>query len=233
MNKMKGVVCFSGGADSTTLLYHTLRECEEVHAISVNYGQRHVKELEVAADTIKYLEKHKTIPHKIIDLSGLGSIGGSPLIDSNLSVPTQDEKKQGTTVVPFRNTVLATLAAAYARTVDANIIYIGSTYEDLAEYPDCRPAYFESLQQTLRLGDKVHNLIIKTPFINITKDKIINYGLNIGVQYDKTWTCYEGKDYPCLKCDACRERMRSFKMNNMRDPLVSQDDWAKYILGEI
>ncbi len=228
MRKSKAVVCFSGGADSTTVLYLALQECDEVHAFSVDYGQRHKKELDCTKEIVKRLG----IPHKIVQFD-LTSIGGSPLTDKLMDIPNQDERKQGTTVVPYRNMLLATLAAAYARTNGLNIIYMGPTYEDLENYPDCRPAFFESLQKTLRLGDKIYDLIIRTPFIRTTKDEIIRIGKRLNVDYSKTWTCYAGKDYPCLKCDACRERMWSFRANCMKDPLVKDEDWTKYLKEKI
>jgi len=228
LRKNKAVVCFSGGADSTTVLYLALQEAEVVHALSVNYGQRHAKELEKARKITQML----SIPHTVVSIP-LNMFGKSPLTDVSMDVPAQDEKKQGTTVVPFRNTLIAILAAMYASVNDLNTIYMGPTHEDLAEYPDCRPVFFESLNETLLLGDKVHDLLIRTPFIGMTKNLIIRTGIRLGVDYSKTWTCYVGQDYPCLKCDACRERMVSFRLNNMKDPLVKDEDWAEYLKEEL
>ena len=216
MRKNNGVVLLSGGADSATLLHLALTQCENLHAISIDYGQRHKKELECA----KVLCSEINVPHTIINFD-LTLFGGSPLTDSSLSVPKQSDNAQASTVVPFRNTFLATIAAAYAKQHNLNTIYMGPTYEDLRNYEDCREVFIESLQQTFRLGGTIHDLCIETPFINISKSDIVHLGhTKLSVPYEKTWTCYEGGDAPCLTCDACLERVESFVLNGLRDPLV-------------
>lgn len=220
----KAVVTLSGGADSATVLYLAMRECDEVHAISVNYGQRHAKELECA----KKLCELNEIPHKIVEFTTLGGFGGSPLVDMSMDVPAQADNKQTSTVVPYRNTFLVTIAAAYAQSIGFNVVYAGPTYEDLANYPDCRPEYFAALQTALRLGGTIHELEICTPFITTTKDQIVRIGILMKVPYEHTWTCYKGGDVPCGVCDSCRERMASFKANNMQDPVVPSDMWTAY-----
>lgn len=224
LRKNKAVVLFSGGADSTTVLYLALQEAEVVHALSIDYGQRHKKELIKAAEITTTLK----IPHVIMRVP-LEGFGGSPLTDKSMAVPDQAANQQAITVVPFRNTIFATLAAAYAKTHDLNTIYMGPTYEDLANYPDCRPVFFDSLNETLMLGDTIHDLLIRTPFMGATKDTVIRAGNRLGIDYAKTWTCYKGEEKPCMKCDACRERMLSFKLNNMKDPLIDDADWAIYL----
>jgi len=224
----KGVVALSGGADSATLLYFAAIECEEIHAISIDYGQRHSKELECAVKLCKDL----SIPHTIIPFHALADFGGSPLVDKNVDVPLQEDMKQSTTVVPYRNTFIVTLAAAYAHMKNLNTIYIGATYEDLENYADCRPLFFESLRNTVRLGGTIHDLEIRTPFIDSTKKDIIQLGYyKFGIDYSSTWTCYLGENEPCMKCDACRERMESFRLNGLRDPLVPEDKWTEYVLS--
>ena len=123
---------------------------------------------------------------------------------------------------------MITLAAAYAQSVGFNVIYVGPTYEDLANYPDCRPEYLSALQKALRLGGTIHELEICAPFVTTTKDVIINVGTQLKVPYDHTWTCYKGGDTPCLVCDSCRERMASFKVNGLADPVVSPEAWLTY-----
>lgn len=226
MKESKAVVSLSGGADSTTLFHLAMAECNDIAAISVYYGQRHKKELECA----KALCKKFNVPHKIVDFTTLSEFGGSPLVDMDIEVPAQTENKQSTTIVPFRNTFLATLAAAYAHELGYNTIYMGPTWEDLANYPDCRPEYFENLQRTLRAGGIIHDLEIRTPFINIKKDAIVFLGIErLEVDYSNTWTCYRGGEKPCMECDACRERAESFYANGLRDPLVSDDAWKIFV----
>ena len=220
----KAVVLLSGGADSTTALYLALKENDEVHAIGFNYGQRHSRELDHARATCTV----KKVPFTVVDLN-LAQFGGSPLVDVNLNVPKQSANKQATTVVPYRNTLLIVLAAANARLVGANRIYIGATYEDLANYPDCRELFFEQLETTLRLSGPIYDLEICAPFVGMKKDEVIKMGKRLKVDYQLTHTCYCGVDYPCLECDSCRERMESFRLNKVRDPLVTKEDWKHYL----
>lgn len=222
--KNRGVVALSGGADSATILYLAMQQCDEVHAISIDYGQRHIKELESA----KILCKLNNIKHTVIPFD-LTVFGGSPLTDKNIEVPDQFDRNQSATVVPYRNTFIAMIAAAYCASHDLNIIYMGPTYEDLENYPDCRPIFFEELQRLIRVAGTIHDLEIQTPFIAIGKSQIIKIGQALQVPYENTWTCYLGEDEPCMKCDACRERMESFRVNDMRDPLISEEKWRKYM----
>lgn len=225
MGEDRAVVTLSGGADSATMLYLAMTQCKEVHAISIDYGQRHIKELECA----KTLCKINNIPHTIVPFD-LTIFGGSPLTDSNIDVPAQSDQNQTVTIVPYRNTFIATIAAAYCNANDLDIIYIGSTYEDLANYPDCRPVFFDALQKALLLGGSVHNLEIRTPFITVCKEQIIRLGhFSFGVPYENTWTCYRGEKDPCMVCDACRERLESFRLNGIQDPLVSAEKWDEYM----
>ena len=188
----------------------------------------HKRELNCA----KELCKINNIPHVIIPFD-LTVFGGSPLTDTNIDIPKQADNKQASTVVPFRNTLFITLCAAYCKQHDLNTIYIGATYEDLASYEDCRPNFFESLQNTLRLGGTVHDLEICTPFIGAHKHQIIKLGYHtFGVPYGKTYTCYKGEEEPCLECDACIERIEAFVTNSIRDPLVTDDQkWHDLELG--
>jgi len=225
MRENRAVIALSGGADSATMLYLAIATCHEVHAISVNYGQRHKKELECA----KALCQELNIKHTIIDFD-LTQFGGSPLVDFSMGVPAQADMKQATTVVPYRNSFIILLAAAYAKANNLNTIYIGATYEDLANYEDCRPVFFDAFENAARLGGTIHDLKIDTPFIDMTKERIIQLGHHrLSVPYEKTWTCYEGGDEPCMQCDACRERMEAFRLNGIYDPLISEDNWNAYI----
>jgi len=225
----KAVVCLSGGADSTTLLHLASRECQEVHALFLDYGQKHIKEKDSAIVQAKALN---VAAFKVIQFD-LTQFGGSPLTDSSIPTPTQRENKQADTVVPFRNTMILTFAAAYAKMQGCNTLYLGATFEDLKNYPDCRPMFFKKLQETLMLGDTMHDLHVRTPFVMMKKDEIIRLGVSYGIDYTGTWTCYEGGEYPCLKCDACRERMLSFRLNKQQDPLVADTDWADYLKEKI
>lgn len=213
------LVSFSGGADSTTLLYDCFARYrkENVEAIHFDYGQRHA---EGERRAVVAIEKHA---QKYIETLGfdLKQFGRSPLVDMDLAVPAQAEKKQGITVVPYRNSMFLVLAAAYATVHEFDTIAFGATYEDLAEYPDCRPDYFSAMQHAMRLADRHYHLEIFVPYNSIRKKEVIKRGLQVRAPYELTHTCYEGHYLkPCHVCDACCEREQSFVDNGVTDPLV-------------
>lgn len=218
--KKSCVVLYSGGADSLTLLCYALGKYEEVHTLAVNYGSRHnYRELGAVQKVLGLLKKQAIeVNSRFIDFPNLGQLGGSPLIDRKIAVPKQKEGKQTSTVVPFRNTILLTLATSYAKKVGASDVLIGATFEDLVSYPDCRLEYFKSLQKTLRLADTFHHLEIVTPFVTEKKVDLINRW-RCGVPYHLSYTCYLGQKTHCGECDACKERIDSFGQNKYIDPV--------------
>lgn len=233
---MKTVSLLSGGADSSTLLYYLITDpaITEIAPLSVNYNQRHKREIESAQKVVEALQKEiaaagvkkKVLPLKVVEFP-IGLFGGSPLVDMNDTVPKQEEQKQAKTVVPFRNTILATLAASYAKSLGYDSIAMGPTLEDLPNYPDCRPIYFKALTDTLRLGDTVHNLKILVPFIDFNKGQIYKIGIALKVPYELTWTCYNGREKACGECDACKERIAGFAEIGRPDPAEYEKeiDW--------
>lgn len=233
---MKSVILLSGGADSSTLLYYLITDpaITEVAPLAVNYNQRHKKELESAEKVIQCLQeeilkekiKKKVLPLKIVEFP-IGIFGGSSLVNLSDKVPTQSKNQQVKTVVPFRNTILATLAASYAKSLGYDTIALGPTLEDLTNYPDCRPIYFKTLTDTLRLGDEVHNLKILVPFIDFTKGQIYKIGQALKVPYHLTWTCYNGREKACGECNACKERIAGFAEIGIPDPISYEKeiDW--------
>ncbi len=215
----KVLVSFSGGADSITLLYKAiaLHGKENVQPVYFHYGQQHAPGEQEAVKVIDDLLGLDTLHFKF----DLTQFGRSALTDPNIAVPAQSEKNQGITVVPYRNSFFLLHAAAYAVTHDFDIIAVGSTFEDLAEYPDCRPAFFDAMEVALRLGDRFHQLRIWAPYLDVRKKDVIAEGLDMEVPYKWTWTCYLGKwDCPCRICDACKEREASFEANGIKDPLL-------------
>ncbi|MFQ6136215.1 MAG: 7-cyano-7-deazaguanine synthase QueC [Candidatus Hydrothermarchaeales archaeon] len=217
---MRAVCLLSGGMDSTTTLYKALDMGYEVEAVSFDYGQRHIIELESA----KEITKRLNIPHKILKID-LGQAGGSSLTDLDLKVPNQDEGRQIDTVVPFRNAIFITYAAAYASIKGINEFFISPVLEDYRSYRDCRREFFDSLEKTLQLGAKEDGAFkIHTPYINKTKAEIVREGISLGVPYKLTHTCYWGTRPACGRCDACRERIAAFKENHLIDPLEYEID---------
>ena len=221
----KAVVLLSGGLDSTTCL----AICKEAgfvpYAISFRYGQRHAIELDRARQIAIDAQVAK---HVIVNLD-LGGFGGSALTDHNLNVPKHDSADQlgndiPLTYVPARNTVFLSYALAWAEVLGAQDIYIGVNALDYSGYPDCRPEYIRAFETMANLATKSgvqgNGLIIYAPLITWTKSQIIRKGIELGVDYSKTLSCYDPdpEGNPCKHCDSCLLRARGFEQNNMSDP---------------
>ena len=211
------VLLLSGGMDSATCLWWLrARGDTEVYAVSVDYGQRHRLELDCAADLS---ERAGVVEHARLELD-LGAIGGSPLTDPSLEVPAADEGRQVSTVVPFRNLLLAAAAAAWAETRGLDDLYLAPVRDDYDAYRDCRREFYDSLQQTLRLGaTRQRPIAVHTPFVDLWKREVVALGLELGVPYELTHTCYTGRRPACGRCDACAERLAAFRDNDVPDPL--------------
>ena len=211
--KSKAVVLLSGGMDSTSLLYYCNKIHENnVHAVIIDYNQRHIKEVEHA----KRISYSLQIPFTFIHVQ-LPVYEGSPLSDLNTPVPRQSDDKQAVTVVPLRNTFFLLHACAVATSLKAEDVYLGAVEDDQLSYPDCRPEFFESFQSMLRAQN--NNITINYPFVKLKKEKIVALGEQLHVPWDLTWTCYKGQDKACGECDACKERIIAFQANNIADPI--------------
>ncbi len=223
--KRKAVVLLSGGLDSTTILAIAKAEGFEPYAISFRYGQRHAVELSAAAKIAQSMDVAK---HIIVDVD-LRQFGGSALTD-DIDVPKKssvDEigKEIPITYVPARNTIFLSFALAWAEVLGAGDIFIGVNALDYSGYPDCRPEYVEAYQRMANLATKAaveqtRPLTIHTPLINLTKAQIIRRGLELGVDYSLTISCYDPTDdgVACGHCDACLLRLRGFAENGVEDP---------------
>lgn len=220
----KAVVLLSGGLDSATVLAIVKDAGFRIHAISFRYGQRHEFELSRAK---QLAQVNQVAEHRIVDID-LAQFGGSALT-ADLDVPkhaTADEIGNDipVTYVPARNTVFLSLALAYAETIQCNDIFIGVNALDYSGYPDCRPEFIAAFEHMANLATKAgvqdHRLTIHTPLIDLTKAQIIAKGLELGVDYAATTSCYDPADdgRPCLQCDACLLRIRGFEQNQMSDP---------------
>ncbi|BED89618.1 MULTISPECIES: 7-cyano-7-deazaguanine synthase QueC [unclassified Pseudoalteromonas] len=212
----KVVVIYSGGMDSFTVLNKALQQGHDVYALSFDYGQRHVKELEVAANVCKKLN----VPHKIVDISAINQlIGGSSLTD-DIDVPEghYEEESMKSTIVPNRNMILLSLAVGYAVSLKASKVYYGAHSGDHAIYPDCRPEFVQKMDDVCRIAN-YDAVEIFSPYLNNTKIDILTDGIKMGLDYSQTWTCYNGREKACGKCGACQERLEAFKLNNVTDPI--------------
>lgn len=213
----KVVVIYSGGMDSFTVLNRAIHDGKEVYALSFDYGQKHVKELECAASVCKSLK----VEHKIIDISSINQLlAGSSLTD-NIEIPEghYEAESMKSTVVPNRNMILLSLAVGYAVSVKASQVYYGAHSGDHAIYPDCRPEFVMRMNDVCQIAN-YEPVEIFSPYLTVTKTDILTDGIKMGLDYSHTWTCYNGREKACGKCGACQERLEAFRDNNQTDPLA-------------
>jgi 7-cyano-7-deazaguanine synthase len=221
----KAVVLSSGGVDSTTLMAIAKEEGYEIYSVSFNYGQRHSCELEAAKRVARVFSVRE---HRIIDID-LGKIGGSALTDE-IEVPkarseSEMKKEIPVTYVPARNTIFLSYALAWAEVLGASDIFIGVNAIDYSGYPDCRPEYIKAFENMANLAIKAAvegkmKIGIRTPLIRMTKAEIIRRGVELGVDYRLTHSCYDpspdGK--ACGQCDSCLIRKKGFREAGVTDP---------------
>lgn len=217
---MKTVLIYSGGLDSTVLLYHLkYRLGHEVKCLSVNYGQRHRKEIE-AGQRITF---DLGVEHRVADLSGLRwMFAGSSQTSDDISVPdghyAEESMKQ--TVVPNRNMMMLALAGSWAVSMKADHVAYGAHSGDHAIYPDCRPEFAEAVEDCLRLCDW-HPVKLIRPFLYPTpmsKTDIVRMGAELAVPMGRTWSCYKGGETHCGTCGTCNERKEAFRDAGVQDP---------------
>ena len=223
----KAVILLSGGLDSTTCLAIAKKQGFDLNALTFNYGQRHNFELKSAQ---KIVDQFQIKNHSVIDID-LTQFGGSALTDE-IEVPkdrSESEMKDiPLTYVPARNTVFLSLALAWAETLNAFNIFIGVNILDYSGYPDCRPEYIAAFEKTANLATKAgvsgESFKIHTPLINMKKSEIILNGLELGVDYSLTSSCYDPlkNGTPCGHCDACILRLKGFQEADTLDPLSYQ-----------
>ncbi len=224
----KAVVLVSGGMDSATALAVAVDSGLACYALSFDYGQRHRCELEAAASVARSLGARD---HVVVNLD-LRALGGSALTATEIDVPRDrppDEMSSGVpvTYVPARNTVFLSVALGYAEVLEADEIHIGVSALDYSGYPDCRPEFVRAFEVMARLatrrGIEGHPTSIRTPLIELTKGQIIQRGLELGVDYALTFSCYDPDQAgrPCGRCDACRLRAKGFAEAGVADPAVS------------
>lgn len=213
----KVVVIYSGGMDSFTVLNRAIKDGHQVYALSFNYGQRHVKELEVAAQVTERLG----IPHKVVDITAINQLlAGSSLTSDEIDIPEGDyeEESMKSTVVPNRNMILLSLAIGYAVSLEAQAVYYGAHSGDHAIYPDCRPEFVKRMQDVSAIAN-YEAIAIEVPYLHCDKGEILRDGIAMELDYSQTWTCYNGREKACGKCGACVERLEAFAANNLTDPL--------------
>ena len=220
----RAIVLLSGGLDSATTLAIAKSEGYECYALSLNYHQRHIAELEAAKKiAIQFnVKDHKTVE---MDLSWMLT---SALTNPDLKVPTELSTHIPITYVPARNTLMLALALGWAEVIDAHDIFIGVNAVDYSGYPDCRPEYIEQFQKMANLATKLaiegQTIQLHTPLIHLSKEAIIAKGISLGVNYGLTVSCYQADQagLACGVCDSCRLRQNGFKAAGIDDPTPYQ-----------
>ena len=224
----KAVLLLSGGLDSTTTLAIAKAQGFDVYALSFAYGQRHQYELDAAKNIAAHF---KIADHRVATID-LAAFGGSALTETGIAVP-KDRSDQDMahgipiTYVPARNTIFLSFALAWAEVLKAYDIFIGVNALDYSGYPDCRPEFIRSFEQTANLATAYgveggQRIAIHTPLIDMTKAQIIKKGMELGVDYAMTTSCYDpdASGKPCGHCDACRLRAKGFAQSGMTDPVA-------------
>lgn len=221
----KAIVLLSGGLDSAVALYLAKQEAKEVHAISFDYGQRHDRELNAAK---AIAEKAGIKAHQVVTLK-LDQWGGSSLTDKNIEVENGDVNRDDipVTYVPARNMVFLSVAASYAEAIGAQHIYIGVSEVDYSGYVDCRQEFIDGMEKAINLGtvmgaEKNQPIKIHAPFVNKTKAQEITLGMELGVDFSLTWSCYRGDNKPCGTCDSCLLRAKAFAEAGFEDKALNK-----------
>ena len=217
----RAVILLSGGLDSATTLAIARSEGFDCYCLSLDYGQRHRVELDAAANVARALQAKE---HRIVQL-GLDTFGGSALTDTSIAVPV-DGAQEGipVTYVPARNTIMLSLALAWAEVLGSRDIYVGVNAVDYSGYPDCRPEYIAAFEKMANLATKAGvegaRLTIHAPLINLSKAEIVRQGTDLGIDYGTTVSCYQADSdgRACGVCDSCRLRREGFVAAGLTDP---------------
>ena len=229
------VVLLSGGLDSATVLYFAREKGFSPFCLIFDYGQRHRREVESA----KKIALEAKCPYRVMKISLPWQ--GSALLDKKIAIRkfTQANKLKSSgakelrssagipnTYVPGRNIIFLSFALSLAEAIKARDIFIGANAIDYSGYPDCRPEFYRAFEKVIASGTKAgveeREIKIRTPLINLTKARIIKLGFILGVPYELTWSCYQGKRRPCGKCDSCFYRARGFRQAQLKDPALKE-----------
>ena len=218
---MKALVLFSGGLDSTVLAAQLLADGAETRLLSIDYGQRHAKELQQAEKIAEALG----LPHRILRLPDLGPLlGGSSLTDDQVELPEGHyaEESMKATVVPNRNMILLALAGGHALSLGFDTIAYAAHAGDHTIYPDCRPEFADAMESALGLADW-EKLSLHRPFVHLNKTDLVKKGAELNAPLHLTWSCYAGREKHCGKCGTCVERKEAFALAKVPDPTEYED----------
>ena len=218
----KAVVLLSGGLDSTTALYLAKNKGYDVYALSFDYGQSHGRELKAARDVAQEVG---VAEHVVVE-TNMSAWGGSALTDDEMEIPEGDDSTDEipSTYVPARNMIFLSYAASYAEAVGAQNVFIGVSEVDYSGYVDCRQEFIDAMENAINQGtvcavEEDKHIKVHAPFINMTKAEEIELGMELGVDYSLTWTCYRGGEVACGDCDSCVLRLKAFAEAGYEDPV--------------
>lgn len=216
----RAVVLLSGGMDSATTAYEATRRGYELYALHTSYGQKtESKEYDCARELADELDARDFLH---IETSHLKQIGASSLTDDSMAVADADVDADDipTSYVPFRNANLLSMAVSYAEANDCDAVFVGAHSEDYSGYPDCRPEFFDAFEAMVDVGTKPDTTIsLEVPFVHDSKTDIARRGLELGVPFEHTWSCYRAEEPACGTCDSCAFRLQAFQNLGERDPI--------------
>lgn len=217
----KTIVLLSGGMDSLVCAAIACKEYSDVSFVHMNYGQKTSDRERRSFDSIADFYKVPFEKRKIIDMTFLKQFGGSSLTDDKISVKNYsgDSEVIPDSYVPFRNSIILSLAVSWAESISARQLFIGANYEDSPGYPDCRPSYYEAFNKVIKEGTKEGNIKILTPVLMMKKKEIVLKGEELKVPWQFSWSCYKSSDLACGECDSCALRLRGFKEAGVVDPI--------------
>lgn len=225
-NPQLTIVLLSGGMDSLLCMALAHARGDILHTLHFDYGQKTLKKELECTKLISDFYKVPTPHQKVVDLNFMKAIGGSALNDDSVTLSTTGENLNKaiipTSYVPYRNTVMLSLALSYSEVIGASNIIIGAVQDDELGYPDCRESYFAAFQQMAKFGGANSQVRIETPLIHLKKTEIVNklFQLNAPIQF--SWSCYQSTDLSCGVCDSCRLRLAAFKSVQKVDPIKYQ-----------
>jgi 7-cyano-7-deazaguanine synthase len=216
--KTRAVVLLSGGMDSCVCAALAARD-HDAAAVHVSYGQRTEARERRAFEAI--CDRLGIRSRLIVRDEALRMIGGSALTDASIAVPESRAIGAGVpvTYVPFRNAHFLAVAVSWAEVLGAEQVYVGAVEPDSSGYPDCRPAYYRAFNEVVKTGTKDGTIRVVTPLIALRKAGIVTLGLELGVPFDLTWSCYQREDRACGVCDSCVLRLRAFREAGAEDPI--------------
>jgi 7-cyano-7-deazaguanine synthase len=218
MSAPKTVVLLSGGMDSVTALYWAIQQHTINAVLSFHYGAKH-NDKEIAQ--AKWHSNQLGIRHEIIALPFVDQLFSSSLLQSGESIPDghYTDESMRSTVVPFRNAIMLSIACGFAESIQAQSIVIAAHSGDHAIYPDCREPFMQAMATAMQQGTYA-NITLKRPFIDMDKAAITKLGQTLNVPYEHTWSCYKGQTYHCGTCGTCVERIEAFKLAGIPDPTI-------------